>query len=93
MALRPARAFDPALGRSYAELAAVNDQLTESATELELQAEELEVQTEELRQQTDEIADRIRGYRDAYGTTLNGLMRHHTVEPDHYVEGPYWEDD
>lgn len=24
-------------------------------------------------------------YRDAYGTTLNGLMRHHAVEPDDYL--------
>jgi putative hydrolase of the HAD superfamily len=24
-------------------------------------------------------------YRDAYGTTLNGLMRHHAVDPDDYL--------
>ncbi|HEY5936011.1 MAG TPA: pyrimidine 5'-nucleotidase [Kofleriaceae bacterium] len=25
-------------------------------------------------------------YRDAYGTTLNGLMRHHGIEPDDYLD-------
>jgi putative hydrolase of the HAD superfamily len=25
-------------------------------------------------------------YRDAHGTTLNGLMRHHEVEPDEYLD-------
>ena len=33
-----------------------------------------------------EVAATLRArYRDAYGTTLNGLMRHHAVEPDDYL--------
>lgn len=32
------------------------------------------------------VAGAVRAhYRDAYGTTLNGLMRHHDVDPDEYL--------
>ena len=27
-----------------------------------------------------------RDYKDRYGTTLGGLIRHHSVDPDHYLE-------
>lgn len=33
-----------------------------------------------------DVAGSLRArYRDAYGTTLNGLMRHHAVDPDDYL--------
>ncbi len=33
-----------------------------------------------------EVDFRRRSYMEAHGTTLNGLMHHHGVEPDHYLD-------
>ncbi len=42
--------------------------------------------TERLGMPSDLAATLRARYRDAYGTTLNGLMRHHGIEPDDYLE-------
>jgi len=42
--------------------------------------------TERLGLPVDVAATLRARYRDTYGTTLNGLMRHHGIEPDDYLE-------
>jgi putative hydrolase of the HAD superfamily len=42
--------------------------------------------TERLGMAPDVAATLRARYRDDYGTTLNGLMRHHAIEPDDYLE-------
>ena len=42
--------------------------------------------TEQLGMAPDVAATLRARYRDAYGTTLNGLMRHHGIAPDDYLE-------